>query len=119
MIDETYIMKHKFSGDRKAATALVIIVMVLLLLGGRHFEKLSNHSYLQDLRLSETLELIEVREELELYVFEHILRLEELSSFVGNNPDMTQEEFSQTASRLLDIGTPESYAAAARFLAGA
>lgn len=106
MIDETYIMKHKFSGDRKAATALVIIVMVLLLLGGRHFEKLSNHSYLQDLRLSETLELIEVREELELYVFEHILRLEELSSFVGNNPDMTQEEFSQTASRLLET-TPD------------
>lgn len=100
MIDETYTRKHSFSADRRAAAALVIIVMVLLLLGGRHFEKLSNHSYLQDLRLSETLELIEIREKLELYIFGHFLQVEKLASFIKSNPDMTQEEFAVVAARL-------------------
>lgn len=75
------------------ATALMVAVAVRL-------DRLSYHSYLQDLRLEHTVELMEAREEIEVVVFDHFLLLQRFSTYIRNNPMLTQEEFSNIAAML-------------------
>ena len=79
-------------------------VLVLLTLGGvimgfgYRIETLSYQAYLQDIRLEAARELIEVRERIRSDIFGQILKLRELSTVIGENPNITQEEFSARAA---------------------
>lgn len=79
-------------------------VFILLLLGGailgvgHRFESLSYQAYLQDLKLEAARELIEVRERIRTDIFSQILKLRELSTVIGENPQITQADFSARAA---------------------
>ena len=75
------------------ATALMVAVAVRL-------DRLSYYSYLQDLRLEQTVELMEAREGIEQVVFDHFLLLQRFSTYIRNNPLLTQEEFGNIAATL-------------------
>ena len=77
-----------------AAAAALMIALAL------RFEQVAYHGYLQDLKLEETLELVEVREEIEERVFKDFLILQRLASFLNANPQPTQGEFASFAHRL-------------------
>lgn len=75
------------------ATALMVAVAVRL-------DRLAYHSYLQDLQLEQTVELMEAREEIEQVVFDHFLLLQKFAAHIRNNPLLTQEEFGNIAATL-------------------
>ena len=57
-------------------------------------EHLSYESYLRDIKLETTVEVIEVREEIEADIFERIFSLNELATIFGQDPDMSIAQFN-------------------------
>lgn len=63
-------------------------------------EELSYESYLRDLKLEATVNLIDVREQISEGVSDYVLALTELATMVGQNPGVSEAEFSAVAAEL-------------------
>ncbi|SER75302.1 His Kinase A (phospho-acceptor) domain-containing protein [Tranquillimonas rosea] len=83
---------------------LFTMAALVLALVGLRIEQLSYSAYLQDLKLSTTVDLIDVREGVEARIFEDMLILNEVATYIGENPDLGQQEFSRLAGRLVAPG---------------
>ncbi|WP_339638533.1 ATP-binding protein [uncultured Sulfitobacter sp.] len=88
--------------SQRAKRIIVLVVLCGVVLGfGHRIETLSYQTYMQDLELDTTLELIEVREQIRADIFDQILKLRELATVISENPTITQPEFSARAAEFM------------------
>ena len=88
--------------SQRAKRIVVLVALCAVVLGfGHRIETLSYQTYMQDLELDTTLELIEVRERIRADIFEQILKLRELATVISENPTITQSEFSARAAEFM------------------
>ncbi len=82
--------------------AALALAACLLLVAAIGFNRLIYRNYLQELHLSVTLEMVELREDLEKSVFEQVLALQHLTTLISEDPDIDQEGFSNATAHVLD-----------------
>ena len=88
--------------SRRATQIFILVALGGVVLGfGQRIETLSYQTYMQDLELDTTLELIEVRERIRADIFDQILKLRELATVVSENPTISQAEFSARATEFM------------------
>ncbi|WP_339819645.1 ATP-binding protein [Sulfitobacter dubius] len=88
--------------SQRAKRICVLLILAGVVLGfGHRIETLSYQTYMQDLELETTLELIEVRERIRTDIFDQILKLRELATIISENPDISQAEFSARATEFM------------------
>ena len=88
--------------SQRAKRIIVLVVLCGVVLGfGHRIETLSYQTYMQNLELDTTLELIEVREQIRADIFDQILKLRELATVISENPTITQSEFSARAAEFM------------------
>tara|TARA_R110002049_G_scaffold29972_2_gene101980 strand:- start:67514 stop:69589 length:2076 start_codon:yes stop_codon:yes gene_type:complete len=82
---------------------VILLTFGLVILGfGYRIEDLSYRTYVQDLEMEATIELIEVREKIQTEIFDQILKLRELATIISENPRINQQEFGARAQDFLD-----------------
>tara|TARA_R110002074_G_scaffold402093_2_gene603629 strand:- start:180 stop:2243 length:2064 start_codon:yes stop_codon:yes gene_type:complete len=68
--------------------------VLLILLTTYRFDRLSYLNYMQQVRSDTNLEIMRLREDIEEVIHSQSLVLRELATFIGDDPDITQAEFS-------------------------
>ncbi|MGR3607371.1 MAG: sensor histidine kinase [Sulfitobacter sp.] len=80
--------------------SLFICATVLIVLTAYRLDRLSYANFIQQVRTETYLELLVVKENFQSVVHEQSLSLRELATFLGENPDITQAEFSDRAQKV-------------------
>jgi signal transduction histidine kinase/sensor domain CHASE-containing protein len=82
------------------ALVVVFLAFLMILITVYRVDRLLYSSHVQKVRSDTKLELLEVRENFEEIIHSQSLALRELSTFIGENPNIDQDEFS---ARVLNI----------------
>ncbi|MBM1690706.1 PAS-domain containing protein [Sulfitobacter geojensis] len=82
------------------ALVVVLLAFLMILITVYRVDRLLYSSHVQKVRSDTKLELLEVRENFEEIIHSQSLALRELSTFIGENPNIDQDEFS---ARVLNI----------------
>ncbi|MEH6390666.1 MAG: ATP-binding protein [Sulfitobacter sp.] len=80
--------------------SLFLCATVLIVLSAYRLDRLSYANFIQQVRTDTYLELLVVKENFQSVVHEQSLALRELATFLGENPDITQAEFSDRAQKV-------------------
>ncbi|MGR3510902.1 MAG: sensor histidine kinase [Sulfitobacter sp.] len=80
--------------------SLFLCATVLIVLTAYRLDRLSYANFIQQVRTETYLELLVVKENFQSVVHEQSLSLRELATFLGENPDITQAEFSDRAQKV-------------------
>lgn len=93
--------------------AILAVAASLMAIAANRLDRLSYANYIQKVREATFFELLEVRESFESLVHSQSLVLRELATFISENPDMTQEEFSRRVRSIrgTDVSTVSMAAA--------
>jgi two-component system cell cycle sensor histidine kinase PleC len=95
----------------------ILIAFLIALVGFFHkLEELEYQSYIRDLKLEETLNLVEVRQRIESDIYQKMLEISELAAIIGQNPEMNQTEFNIRAVDYVLANPEVMYVAAAQDL---
>ena len=94
--------KDRWPLGRTIMLAVLALSGLLMFVVASEIEKLNYDNYLQKLRLDSTIDLVEVREEIEEQVFSSLLTLQELATFIGGRPDLSQADFAEFSENLLN-----------------
>lgn len=84
----------------KFVWSLFLCATVLIVLTAYRLDRLSYANFIQQVRTETYLELLVVKENFQSVVHEQSLSLRELATFLGENPDITQAEFSDRAQKV-------------------
>ena len=84
----------------KFVWSLFLCATVLIVLSAYRLDRLSYANFIQQVRTDTYLELLVVKENFQSVVHEQSLALRELATFLGENPDITQAEFSDRAQKV-------------------
>ncbi|WP_172300469.1 ATP-binding protein [Pseudoruegeria sp. HB172150] len=83
----------------KIITAIALLIATaMLVLASMEIERLIYRNYLQDLKLDTTIELIEIREEIEEAVVESTLKIQDLAFSIASHPGMDQATYERAAA---------------------
>ncbi|RKE97715.1 ATP-binding protein [Sulfitobacter guttiformis] len=81
----------------------ICVALMIIMLAAYRLDRLLYASYLQEVRSTTYSELLEVRESFESVLHSQSLVLRELSTFIGENPDISQKEFSARVSSIRGV----------------
>ena len=73
---------------------LFLLLTITLVFVAAEVDRLLHDNYLNELSTESTIELIEVREEIEESIFGHFLLLQKITTFIEENPSLTQKQFA-------------------------
>ena len=97
-------MNLNFSKQTRIGGIWAIVALaaatLLILVTAYRLDRLLYSSYIQQVRSDTYFELLEVRESFEEIIHSQSLVLRELATFIGENPNITQDEF---ATRVQEI----------------
>lgn len=88
------------SRGRFWAIAIMTGAAVVMVLVAVKIDRMSYQAYIQDLRLQTTIAMVEVRENIEEGVFDHILLLQRLASHLSSHPDLDEDDYLNFARNL-------------------
>jgi len=91
----------------------ICVALIIIAAAAYRIDRLLYATHLQDVRATTYSELLEVREDFEGVLHSQALVLRELSTFIGENPDISQKKFSERVSNIRGVdGSVRSIAAA-------
>jgi two-component system, cell cycle sensor histidine kinase PleC len=81
----------------------VCVVLMIITIAAYRIDRLLYASHLQGVKAATYRELLEVRENFESVLHSQSLVLRELSTFIGENPDISQKQFAERVSNIRGI----------------
>ena len=79
-----------------------LLVGGFILVYGNKIETLGNETYRKKVEMTATVDLIDLREHIEDVMMQAIIAISELAALLGENSDMTQEEFARFVRIAMD-----------------
>lgn len=92
--------RNKTSRLARVLIGVSIVLTTALFFVAVEIDDLLRENHLNEVRADSTVNLIEVREHIEESIFGHFLLLQKVTTYVEENPDVTQKEFSAYISTL-------------------